>query len=437
MRFTRWYRATRFTVVLTVLLCALAAWSADPPTLTPLDPDTLPPVPTVRPHGPSAEVQPYQVSGREEIYRLRVINDANGEIAGSLDSGTTWETLGHVVHYTQKASDQGYTASKWAPMSSVAATAVNAIHIRVGYNEKEDKGMVFSILPQELMTEAGIKLSSYLSPDASIYTDIPGGTGIFGGHWSPILGNPIFLQQADGLQPLPLNYQPKKGDVYIILVLQPVDMPKAIIFENRYGGMIYLQGWDNSLQTIGQVLKPVAGVGRFTGTQYCDVGRLRANHCGVIDISVSPLGKIGGFQIIPRDHAMSPEMGRARTMTQWMVVGPLDARDPSWEGTAPLFLDYLRPAYSPDDWDAPDWEDKVADRVMVDVRVKNGAWGPMPSFFFDPDLTLPVPEWAFSAIEDITHIRILLPIPKSVREGDPLPTLPALPAPTVPPTTPG
>lgn len=365
-----------------------------------------------REHGPSPEVRTEQTSPRVEIYRLRIVNDGGGVIAGSRDAGKTWQPIGHVMAYTKKVAKDGYTASKWAPMSAVSATAVNAIHIRTGYNAKDDRGVVFSLLPAEILTEMGKKLQSFFSPDSSIYTDIPGGTGIFGGDWAPILGNPVLRDTPDGLVPLPENYVPQQGDVFVIRVMQPTDSPQGYIFENRFGGLITELGWDGKERAIGQVLKPVEGVGRFTGSQYSDVGRLRANHNGVICISVSPKGSIGGFQIIPREHAMSPEMIRARTMTQWMVIGPLDARDPSWEGVAPLFLGYLRPSWAPDDWASPDWLRRVTSRVLVDVRVKGGPWQGIPQFTFDADLTKPLPERCMTFLSDITHIRILLPVPE-------------------------
>lgn len=374
--------------------------------------DTVPCSP--RTHGPSAEVEDFQAPAMEEIYRLRIVNDENGAVMGLHTGSTRWDMLGHVVRYTTQVSHEGYTASKWAPMGAVAATAVNAIHIRTGYNTAKDKGIVFSILPQELQTASGTKLQSYLSPDSSIYTDMPGGTGIFGGHWSPILGNKVYLDCAGCLTPMAEGYVPQRGDVLVIPVMRPIYTPESIIFENRFGGFITLVNFDNTTQVIGQVLRPVAGVGRFTGTQYADVGRLRANHNGVIDISVSRFGQIGGFQIIPREHAMSPEMTRARTMSQWMVVGPLDARNPSWEGVAPLFLNYLAPSWREDDWDYTDWLCRVLSRVIIDVRVKDGPWQPMPEFHFDQDLDKPLPEWSASALEHVTHIRIHLPVPSKL-----------------------
>ena len=395
----------RVIFLLCCLLLAAAVWADDVAAMSK----------QTRSHGPSPEVEAQQNTPKAEIYRLRIVNDVDGTITGSRDGGKTWIPIGRVLTFTTRVTNQGYTASKWAPMSAVAATAVNAVHIRTGYNAKDDKGVIFSLLPLEMSTEAVRKAqakNSFMSPDSSLYTDIPAGTGIFGGDWSPILGNPIGLETPGGLQALPVGYAPRQSDVFIIRVLQPADTPHAFIFENRFGGFIIEEAWDGSQKVIGQVLKPVQGVGRFSGTAYSDVGRLRANHNGVIDISTSKMGDTGGFQIIPREHAMSPEMVKARTMTQWMVIGPLNALDPSWEGVAPLFRDYLRPSFGADDWSSPDWLRLATSRVQVDVKYADSReWQPMPAIKLDPDLSKPFPEWANTALEKVTVIRIVLPVP--------------------------
>lgn len=366
-------------------------------------------------HGPSPEVMEYQHPAQAELYRLRFVNEDQGAISGSRDGGKNWLVLGHVLVHDEQVSNQGYTASKWSPESAVCATAVNAIHVRTGYNPTDDLAVVFSILPKEMLTDEGRKLQSFYGPDASIYTDFAGGTGIFGGHWSPLLGNPIELEQNGALTALPLNYVPKKGDIFIIRVFYPLNAPKAIIFENKFGGMITVVNWDESEKIIGQVLNPVAGVGRFFGGQYADVGRLRANHSGVIDINVSPVGGIGGFQIVPRAHAMSPQMDGTRIGNQWMVVGPLDARDPSWEGVGPLFAGYLIPNWAPEDWRASNWQRRLAADTIAQVRIDNGPWQSMPRFQLDPDMAKPLPEWANTALFHVSHFRILLPSISALR----------------------
>jgi hypothetical protein len=184
-----------------------------------------------------------------------------------------------------------------------------------------------------------------------------------------------------------------------------------MIFENRFGGLIYLKYYylEINPKIIGQVLKPVYGIGRFTGSQYTAKGRLRANHSGVICISTSPYGKIGGFQIIPANHAMSPEMTNAITKTQWMVIAPINADDPSLEGVAPFFSSYLCPRYNKDDISKEDWEQKFRERVYVEAKYKGEkAWKPLPTYSLELEKKLP--EEAYTVLKDITHIKILFPL---------------------------
>ncbi|OPZ83685.1 MAG: hypothetical protein BWY76_02166 [bacterium ADurb.Bin429] len=292
---------------------------------------------------------------------------------------------------------------------------MNSIHLCSGHDKQ--KALIFSLCPKELLTEDGQKLQSFASKSSGIYTDIPGGTGPFGGAWTPAVGNPISLERNGEVTPLPANYVPKKRDVFIVRVMVPLDTPKAIVFENRFSGIITEEGWDGTTQAIGQVLRPVIGIGRFYGSQYAEVGALRANHSGVICISVSPRGQLGGFQILPKAHAMSAEMIGARSLTQWMVIGPLDARAPSWEGVAPFYRDYLRPCWTPG-----------SEHYYVDIRVKDGPWQPIPPMGLVADEMKPLPDWAPSALSRVTHIRINFPNPDPRSNAPRVPTVAATPS---------
>jgi hypothetical protein len=362
-------------------------------------------------HGPNKDVAGFQNTEKIEIYRVRIVNDVNGEISASEDCGKSWKLLGHVIKYTEKVSENSYTASRWSRLSSVAATAVNAIHIKTGVRPTDGSGIIFSIEPAEMMQDSNKKAQksvSFLSEYAAIFTDIKSSTGIFGGHFSPILGSPVYLETNNDIVRISPDYIPKKSDVLVIRSLQPIDYPRSFTFDNRFGGLIRVN-WDDKSKIIGQVLKPVAGIGRFNGSQYADAGRLRANHNGVICISLARHGNIAGFQIIPREHSMSPEMVRTRTMTQWMVIGPLNALDPSWEGVAPLFNDYLRPSWSRDDFEQTDFDKLLTDRISVEVKINNGLWQMPPEFILSPNLDLALPAYAMTALKDITAIKINLP----------------------------
>jgi hypothetical protein len=365
--------------------------------------------------GTSESVAPENAPSMMEFYRIKIENKEGGSVAYSRDQGKSWNVIGKVLLPTDKLSNTGYTASRWVDDGHVAAVAVNAIHIKTDYNFTDDRGVIFSLLPKDSYQkpkEKAKEYNSYMSPSSTIYINMKGGTGIFGGDFTPFVGNIVATADAYGdLYPLKRGYSPRVGDDIVIVVERPVRYPKEIVFENRFGGLITIKYNDGEERYVGQVLRPVEGVGRFIGTSLADVGRIRAAHAGVIDISTSPLGHIGGFQIIPAKHGMSKEMKTARTLTQWMVIGPMRALDPSYEGVAPFFKYYLQPKYGEVDIEENDWEERILQRFLVQVKYKEQKeWEPMPVYMFSSDMSKPLPKWAFSAMENISHIRILFPL---------------------------
>jgi hypothetical protein len=398
---------------------------------------TFPARATTPEHGPSPEVVAENQVDKIEIARLRIHNIKNGVIEGSRDNGTSWQPIGHVAQPTMKVNPRGFTAAKYGPSGVVVATAVNAIHLKAGQNTKEGRGVIWTLSPAANTDAGRVSLQSEVSPGSSAFTDIPGGRGIFGGPFTPFVGNPIMLDndRNNQLKPLPDNYVPKLGDTWTILVMRPKRYPREIIFENRYGGLITIQYRGEEAKPIGSVLRPVLGIGRFVGSYFAERGRLRANHQGVIDIATTPpetratRGRVGSFQIVPANHAMSPETHYIRELTQWMVVGPISALDPSWEGTAPLFSQFLRPRHDPADAQG-DWVEDLAGRFYFDCkrRQKNGVisdWQPFPYFYMDPNK--PLPTWAGTALADVTHIRIVFPFSWENRQApEPQATTPAV-----------
>ncbi len=410
-----------------------------------------------------------------ELFRLRLVNEQHGEIAVSADGGVSWRKLGEVLHPCEKVEPLGFTASKWIDPVRVAATAVNAIHVTTDYDPQTDRASVFSMVPRGGPTSS----LSFYSPQAAITTSFAGGAGIFGGGYAPFVGDRLSVERQGELFQAEKGYVPARGDILTIIVERFLEQPTQLVFQNREGGLIYLQFPDGSRRAIGKVIRPVKGIGRFGGGIYAAVGRIRANHPGVIDVSVSPLGKIGGFQIIPEHHAHSPEMGRALTMTQWMIVAPLPPlgfaqggvsphsrgnadlaevpprngkNEPTevppqgfrsttppivgegegkdtlgasegtqgpaeplpenhWEGVPPLFYGFIRPDYRPDDLYTPDWQERFLSRFLVEMRTADGPWQPFPALSLDPDVNKALPEWANTALAEVSEIRILFPVP--------------------------
>lgn len=344
-----------------------------------------------------------------EILRLRIVNDSGGEISASRDAGRSWQILGRVIQYTTKVNRRGYTASKWVPPGRIAASAVNAIHVTVAYDREEDRGVVFSILPREFLAPPK-DYDSFLSPDSSIYTDLAAGAGIFGGGEAPLVGSPVLLEGADGsLSPLPEGYLPARADALVVVIAEPPPHPIAAICENVEGGEVTLQCADGSRRLLGWVIRPARGIGRFAGSRYAAMGRIRANHAGVVDVSTSPVGFLGAFQIIPVGHALSPEMAAAWDLTQWMILGPVPEASPLWEGLAPLFYQHIRPDYRPGDLYDSDWREQLLSRFLVEADFGDG-WRPLSAPRLAPDPTVPLPAWAHHALDGAERIRILFPL---------------------------
>ncbi len=385
------------------------------------------------PTGVSPEVAAENSGAQVEVFRLRVINAAGGAIEASRDAGESWVAVGRVVAPAAKVNPKGFTASKWAADSSVCATAVNAIHIKVADNPETGRGMIFSLVPAGVVTGAALGQAS-----SSVVMDIPGGDGIFGGGLSPTVNSPVALERDGQCAPMAADYAPADGDALVIIVRAPARPVAELIFENKFGGIITLRYADGEEKPIGTVLRPVVGIGRFPGTVDAAAGRVRANHAGVIDISTSPLGMVGGFQIIPRGHAGSPEMSYVVSTTQWMVVGPISALDPSWEGIAPLFASFLAPDFRADDISGrhDDWMTRLLSRCLVQARVKSGPWQNMPRIVIDPDAPeepvagaslrriksslnpyVPLARKAYTALAGVTHLRIILPSAQYWPEG--------------------
>jgi hypothetical protein len=346
----------------------------------------------------------------KEVYRIKVWNLPGGTVEVSSDEGKTWEHLGSVVYPTVKTNAESYKASRWIDDGKVAATAVNAIHIKTATASPDGSGIVFSLLPKEFLRKQR-NYRSYLSPDSSIYTDIPAGESIFGGGHAPFVGNIVMVSQpGQRVIPLPKDYVPQLGDKIYIMVDLPVEYPKEIVFENQFGGKITIRYFGGGEREIGRVLRPVVGVGRFEGTKYASVGRIRADHAGVIDVSTSPLGRIGGFQIVPAQHGS--EMKSVLEMTQWMVIGAVETDNASLEGKAPFFKYFIKPSYKTDDLESVNWQGRFLDRFLVEVKLKGSdQWQPMPAYEFNEYyLTGEIPGWADDALQNITHFRILFPI---------------------------
>jgi hypothetical protein len=307
-------------------------------------------------------------------------------ISISYNRGKTYQEIGHVIKPAFDFKEKGFTASKWGMASSVVASAVNALHLKKGNAASTNRGTIVSVLPDF----EGAVCSS------CIRTSIAAGTSIFGSDLAPYVGNPVYyLTKNKQIVPLFSRQSIELEDEIMIQVLKPQQSPTQIVFENKFNGDVLIYYPNKRPEVIAKVIKPVMGVGRFAGGQFTGMSRIRANHPGVIDISLSSLDSLGGFQIIPAKHGMSEEMYKAITFSQWLVVGGLQGEDLT--GKAPLFRGFLKPS----------WLNTNRGSNYVVQGKKNERWQTLPVSRLN--LKKPLQKKDHFFLKDFTAFRILFP----------------------------
>lgn len=293
--------------------------------------------------------------------------------------------LGSVTYVPASTRYPSFTASQWGKPWTVVASAVNAIHILVASDS--GGGRTFSLLPSGTIAPAA-------GEGNALVTDIAPGHGLFGA-WAPPVGSRVSLTGPDGGSWDGRGSFPQNGRLSI--ETPGTHTTVFVDIENRPGGRVVI--WQNGMrpEIAARVVRPLGGSGRFLGTVFQECGRIRANHPGVIDISTSADGITGGFQILPLEHAASPEMHYAWDLTQWLIVGPLKGAG-LLRGSVPLFSGELVPGVhkGEDLWDL--WS-TYGRKPLVLARLEGGPWEQMPVSEGRND----------DGLKKITHIRIYYP----------------------------
>jgi hypothetical protein len=318
-----------------------------------------------------------------EVWRIRIDNYADGPIEVSDDHGATWTMIGRVlVPATQSLT--GYLAAGYAPIGTVAASAVHGIRIRLGGASLAYPSLI-NIVPREFVVTPN-NFGGHIAGASGIYTNIPSGVSLFRS-LSPYVGSPAYLVGKSGaLHALTSSYQPAIGDTLVIEVHRMANQIRSILFENREHGNVTVTYADGSSRIVTKVEKPVTGIGRFDGTSYTGVGAVNTNHTCVITISTAQVSdssllegdgpeRRGGFQIEPYYHNSQTEEADS---PQVMILGDPNDPNPELEGRAPLFFGGINLAWDPAD-PAHSW---ICD---VQTAASGSHWLPMPQMIGDDD----------------------------------------------------
>ena len=299
----------------------------------------------------------YEAENEERLLHKIVLPTTVGEQAQIVfPDGRTIE-VGKILAVPTTSRHPGFTASKYGLGGQVIASAVNAHHIQISV--EDEAGRTMSIIPMRTYVAASGEGSSFV-------VEGEGGTGIWG-QYAPFVSSPVYIINRAGI-PVLFNAMHlfQFAEALEIRVYAPEEDIEFLEVENRPGGRIWYRDAKGD-HDFGVVEHGVSGTGRFEGSVYQTRGAIRANHPGVICISTSELGKIGGFQIVPRSHTFSKELQKTRNMSQYIIV-----RGPEFEdltGLPPFFRGAVRPA----DWNVPAF---MAGRVLCLIE---GEWRQMPN----------------------------------------------------------
>jgi hypothetical protein len=321
---------------------------------------------------------------KRPVYEIELPFEKGALVRAVLPSGEARE-LGRVAELPEQMRWPSYTASAWGQPGTVTASAVNAVHILMDI--EKGQGCTMSVLPRETIAPAA-------GQGAAIILDCRAGASFFGA-WAPPAGTRITVKNGGSEHPLETRL-PTEGDTLVFKVYEE-DAPYMVDFENRPGGRVIAWG-KGAPRVLARVIRPLGGVGNFEGTMFQRRSHIRANHAGVIDISTSDYGTVGGFQIIPWDHALkSEEMQGVWEATQWMIIAPPDGKS-MMGGTAPLFDGSLVPGPSRGErlWNL--WS-TYGRKSLVLARIDGGEWGMLPDASGKSD----------DALKRVTHIRVYFP----------------------------
>jgi len=170
-------------------------------------------------------------SPQNEVYRIRITNQVGGLVQVSLDGGNSYSSVGKVTT-AANARITGFAASSYTQHGAVAATAVHGIRIKTGRAAggvgKAQMPLMFSIMPRDFV-EIPHGYGGHIPRSSGVITDIHSGDSIFR-NFSPYVGNDVYVERNHSLQPLPEDYTPVKGEIFVIVVKRHQRMPSEIDF---------------------------------------------------------------------------------------------------------------------------------------------------------------------------------------------------------------
>jgi len=146
------------------------------------------------------------------ISMITINNQKGGEIQYFNKKNKTMNSIGTVVSPSINPEFEPFSAFRWGRESTVVATAVNILRIKISETR------CISIYPSDNIPYIYYNFDTIHS-NAFIVTDIKSGTGIFG-EFAPPVGSPVRLIRNNKETAWPEFYEPQIGDKIIIYIVK-------------------------------------------------------------------------------------------------------------------------------------------------------------------------------------------------------------------------
>ncbi len=194
----------------------------------------------------------------------------------------------------------------------VCYSGTDAVHVKAYDATLHDESAVFSILPSDnvnyLNEEQSLDWTSI--PGDALLTDIPAGSGFFGGAYPLIVGNPVNVYRGQYILDFsPLYPDIEVGDRIVIGVHVPLDWPDDLRISNQVDGSVLwnLAGQELTLASCSLPQSaardsqlpgplPAAGLAMTSSTSFM-IGLPGADNRQCFGVNAVGFGNLAGLQL--------------------------------------------------------------------------------------------------------------------------------------------
>jgi hypothetical protein len=245
--------------------------------------------------------------------------------------------LGTVLQPASYLEQAAFAGGDTREQQVVATSAVDQVRLRLYADSAAAEGGYLALLPQERRFAAAD--GAFESPlPSAIYTDMPAGTGLFGGTYPLIAGNPVMAYH--GVAHADFSRESTAlttDDLIVIEVRGPAEWPAHLDITNEAGAKLQLQLVDGTQIPCGFATQVLTAPFALAGAAVAQPGAISTAGDALLAIACLP-GQRDRLEIAPLGVAIGE---RDPELPPRLLVANGDGFSPV--GQPPLFSGYLYP----------------------------------------------------------------------------------------------